>query len=445
MASLSELFGTGSIAEQFLIWGVLNQLASGALAPAVTDLSQAVNSLDPVVTLSPEQLAVGVIRGLLEPANSASEAAKSGISAERFTQLQQLAQTPADLGLFIAAYQREVLGSATTGFGAVDYETWLTDLGINPLYHDLIRSLAVQIPPVQQVMQAWLQGQIEEPEANARYLAAGGDPSWFQTSYNAQGEAPTPNEALEMLNRGLITQDGTGPAATTFEQAFLEGPWRNKWETAFLGLRYYVPPPRTVTALLKEGAITTAEATTYLQAGGLDENLTAIYIAAASHSTTAAQRELTQAQIIDLYESKLITAAEATADLVALRFSEADATLLLALADQRQAASAVKSAVSRLQTLFLDGANTATQTTAALHTLGLTDAQVTNLLATWQLETASKVKTLTAAEIASAFYYGAFTQATAEKRLMALGYSLADADIVLTIRTHSLLPGQVAV
>lgn len=442
MASLSDFFGEGSIGEQLLIWGALNQLIGAALNPAIVDITQSVNSADAVVALSPEQLAVGTLRGLFDPGNSEAEAAKSGIGSGRFQELMLLAGSPPSLDLLIAAQQRTLGDAGGAPAVLVDMEKALADLGIASNYRGIIDSLVIQIPTAQQVLNAWLEGQITEDEAVGRIKATGMDPTWIQTAYNSEGQAPTPVEALEMLNRGLIPRDGTGPESTSYLQAFLEGPWRNKWEAAFEGLRYYVPPPRTVTALLKEGAITEAQATQYLQAAGLDADLTAIYIAAASHSTTAAQRELTQAQIIDAYESGLLTEAEAHADLVAARFTASDATLLLALADKKAAVAATKQATTRLRDLYLAGTNDAATTTRALSTLGLTDASVSTLLATWNLERTTATKSLTASEWASALFYGIIDQPTAQAGLENLGFTPHDAWIVLSVRMHGPQPNE---
>lgn len=444
MPSLSDFFGKGTIGEQLLVWGVLNQLFGAALSPAISDIQQAVNALDPVLPLTPEQLAVGVVRGLLDAGNSQSEAAKSGIGPGRFTQLQELAQQPPALGLIIAAYQRSLGSAGAGGVELVNIDEALADLGISAQYRPLVKALAVEIPNPSEVLNAWLEGQITDTEARSRLLETGMDPTWIQTAYNANGQAPTPNELIELWNRGIIPEGGTGPDAISYDQGYLEGPFRNKWAEAYKALRFYLPPPREVTALLREGSITVAQATQFFQDRGLSPALTAIYLQAASHTATAHQRELTQAQVVALYEDKLVTHDQAHADLVALRFTPSDADLLLALADKKQAASAAKSAVTRLQNLYLAGTNSLTVTQSALHSLGLTDDNVSNLIATWNLEATTRVKELTEGQIVAAWFYGGFGAndsaaaiGTAVTRLGTLGYSQADALLLLTARFHS--------
>lgn len=436
MASLSELFGSESTAQQFLIWGVLNQLAGAALAPATADITQAVNSLDPVLPLTPQELAVGVVRGKIADTDAVTEAAKSGTGAGRFAQLVELGKSPPDLGLIIAAVQR-TYGQVGPGMSVpVSLDEVLTDLGIDPAYAPLITAATFVQPSAAEVLNAWLEGQIEEAEAVARIQATGLDPSWIQTAYNANGQAPTPVQLLDMWNRGIIGEGGTGQGVVSYDQGFLEGPWRNKWLDSFKALRVYLTPPRTVTAMLKEGSLTEARATQLLQDNGLDAQSIAEYLTAASHTTTVAQRELTQAQIVSAYEDGLLTQDQAHADLVSARFTASDATLLLELADKKKALAASKSAITRLQTLYLSGHNSAAVTRTGLESLGVTDAQVTALIATWDLEKVVEVKTLSEAQIIAAVYYGGLTFDTGVTRIVALGYSKTDAEILIYNRQH---------
>lgn len=444
--TIQNLFGANSIGQQFLIYGVLQQLLSGALGPAVADIAQAVNSGDPVITLTPEQLAVGVIREILDPGNSQSEAAKSGIGAGRFQQLIELAQQPPSLGILLAAHQR-TLGQVGPGADAgVDLDKALADLGIGEQYRSLVKAQAILIPTAGEVLNAWLEGQIEEGEAVARIRATGLDPSWIQTAYNANGQAPTPVEALELWNRGIIPEGGTGPGATSYEQAFREGPWRNKWLEAFKALRFYIPPPRTVQAMLREGSISEAKATEWLNASGVYGDTLAAFLVSSSHSATPAARELSRTDVVDLYESQLITAEQAVSDLAALKYTADDARLIIALADKKLATAASKTAITRLKNLFLAGTNTSAQSRAALNALGIPDQQIANLLAVWGLEQATAVRTLTESQIVAAWYYNRFADDAptnnqiALTRLQQLGYSAGDATILLEIRAKGPLP-----
>ena len=54
MSALGDLLGKGSVVEQLVVWGMMNQALGAALAPYLSQLGQDVSALNPV-----EPLAVG--------------------------------------------------------------------------------------------------------------------------------------------------------------------------------------------------------------------------------------------------------------------------------------------------------------------------------------------------------------------------------------------------
>lgn len=444
MVGLGDLFGKGSIGEQFLLWNVGSQVASAGLAPFLQSLTNKVNQLDPSVPLSPEILADLANRALMDSGTAASHAAESGISGDSFKALQAAAEHAADLSLVMEGVRRKTLAEGGTGPGVASLENALKDSGVQEQYWPTVKALLTQIPTVSEVMNAWLQGQIEEGEANRRYLEAGGDPTWFQTSYNANGSAPSPNEAATMANRGIIGWDGTGPSAVTFEQAFLEGPWRNKWEPAWRKLAEYLPPPRTVTALQKEGVITQAEALTLYKRTGLSAELAAAYVKSASLTKTATEHALTKADVITLYKDRLISDAECVSMLEALNYSAADAAYIVAMADFQREAHLLTASVSKIHTLYVTHKITKANASASLTTLQVPAAQVEDIFKHWDLEKSVNVKALTEAQIVSAWDDELITQTEAESELAAIGYNAFDAWVLLSIKAKKAQPGKPA-
>ena len=127
-----------------------------------------------------------------------------------------------------------------------------------------------------------------------------------------------------------------------------------------------------------------------------------------------------------------------------LGYNAHEAAFLLGLVDMQRAVAAIDSAVTRIGTLYVGHKITATTATNTLNSLKLPASQVTELLATWELERAANVKLLTAAEVASALYYKVIDQATAQADLEALGYQAHDAWVVLSVRMHAPLPNEPA-
>lgn len=434
MAGLGDLFGKGSIGEQLFVWGLLSQVVQALTAPGVTELGYASNSTFPNQVLPPAELAELVARTLNDPGSAANDAQKAGISNDRFDKLVKGATHAPDLGAVITAFQRKLIGSGVQDGNDVSLFGALTDAGIRQGWHSVLEALAVQIPTVAEVMNAWLEGQISEEEARTRYLAAGGDPTWFQTSYNANGEAPTPVQALELWNRGIIPENGTGPDAVSYEQAFLEGPWRNKWLPAFKALREYLPPPRTVTAMYHQGQLTHDRAAELLIKQGLAPDLAAAYLSPSSGHAATTEKTLAKTDITALYGDGLMSKTDALAALEALKYTAHDAALILELIDVRINAQQVTAGVSRTRTLFAAGKLTEAQARTALTDLGVAATQAAGIVDTWAVTGATEVRSLTAAQIEAAWFYQLISTTDALDQLVSIGYDALDAWLLLSIR-----------
>lgn len=435
--ALSSIFGEGSVAQQFLIWGVLQQIAGAVLAPVVAEIQQSVFAEVPDLVNTPGQLADMVARGLLSEGSGKNNAAKGGVGGESFDELVTAASHPPGLAELVALLQRGLIETGGAEGTQTSFDGGLIDAGYRQQWIPLLEQLAVQIPSVAEVMNAWLEGQIAEDEARTRYLAAGGDPTWFQTSYNANGQAPTPVQALELLNRGIIGQDGTGPESTDWMQAFLEGPWRNKWAPAFLALRWYLPPPRTVTAMVREGSMPNADGLDYLKKQGITDVLAAQYLTGASHAKTVTEKDLSKTDTLALYANQLIDTAQAVTLLEAVGYSATEAGYLLKLQDIKRTTQNLNNAVSRVRSQYLAGKLSASQAQASLTALGVPGDQASPLLASWSILHQANAPQISASEIASAVFYSIIPPDEGQQRLEAMGYTPRDAWIILSTRAHA--------
>jgi hypothetical protein len=441
MPNIGDLFKSGSTAEQFLIWGVLQQLLQPLLSPATNELGKIVNQGLPSILNTPADAAASVARGLDNTEHAELVARESGLESDAFAMLIQLAMRSADLGTAIAAYQRGLIPDGSANGAELSLNGALADSGIRQEWHNVIKQLAIEIPSTAEVMNAWLEGQIGESEARERYLKAGGDPTWFQTAYNANGQAPTPNEALTMVNRGIIPLTGTGPGAVTYEQAFLEGPWRNKWLSAFEALREYYPPPRTVTAMYHQGQLTHDQAATYLVKQGLSTDLAAAYLAPKASTATDTEKHLAKTDIVTLYADGLMTRTDAVKALEAIKYSAHDASLILELQDVRTAAKQVTAGMTRVRTLFDAGKMTAADAVKALIALDVDATQARELVDTWQITVVSNPRSLTESQIVNAWYYELVSADDAMDMLVSIGYEPGDAWLLLAIKNRGPVKG----
>ncbi len=477
MASLGDLFSSRSAVGQLFLYGVLGGVLSSLLQPELAELTQLSYGILANTPLPADQAARLAVQGHMTEAQAAGEAGKAGINGERFAALLAGARvhlSPADLATMVVrniltedqavtiaklsglqpadfarlvqatgqppgpatlaeAARRGIIDWDGVGPDKVSFAQGLSEGDTKDKYGPMLRALAVQWPSPADALDALLEGQISEAEAKQLYQRFGGDPAYFKMLFDTRGGAPTPTQAADMANRGIIAWTGTGPDATSFEQSFLEGPWRNKWEPAFRKAAAYVTPPRSVVAMLRNGALTPEQASAELRLSGLDDAMIAAYIHEAQQGAGATQRELTMSQTVALYEAQVIGHDDARKLLEALGYDQHNAGFLLQLADLRREIAAVNYAVGRVQALYVGRKLTRNQAAQSLNTLGLPAAQVKAVVDTWDIVLAATVKTLTAAEIGRAAKAGYLDAATALADLVAQGYSPHDAWIVLSL------------
>lgn len=434
--ALGALLGN-NVLEQIALWQVGGSLVGAALGPYMQALSNEVNRVSPLVPLSPSEAAVAQLRNVWSPDKAADEALFSGVNRERYDVLARIAGNAPGPGELAVALRRKLISDQR-------YLEGIRQGNLRDEWADTIRELAVQQPSPTTMLEAYLEGQINEGQARQLYQQLGGDPDYFDILYNTAGQAPTPTQALDLANRGIIPWDGEGEGVVSFRQAFLEGPWRNKWEPAFRALGEYLPPPRTITAMYGEGSLGRDEAITLLRKQGLSAEMAAKYVSAGSNTKTAPTRDLAQSTILELYQDQLIDPQLAGQMLAALGYDASEVSFILQVADVKVAQRYLASAVSRVHNLYVGHKISDSTATSVLAQLQVPAGQVDQLIGIWGYERAANVATLTAAQVAGAFRDSLIDQAEAQQRLQELGYSPRDAWLYLSTAVHKQLPQQPA-
>lgn len=443
MPDWSELKGkAGSSVEQLFLWGVLNQILAVLLGPMVRELQYAINHAGANQVLSPAEIASAINRSFMTMAAGVAEAEASGVNQDRLAILQHLAgdaPSPTDL---VTALRRGIIEPTGTGPDSTSFQQGIAEGNLLDKWTDVVRKLAVEWPTPADALAAVLEGQVSQADGQALYERFGGDPQYFQLLFNTRGNAPTPVEALDLANRGIIPWNGTGPDATSFEQAFLEGPWRNKWLTPYRSLGEYRPPPETVRAMLEANGITTEQASAYWASYGMTPETIAQYIQTANNTKNQAAQGLTESAVLQMYYNQLITRDDTVRFLSLMGIDASNATLLIAYTDMQRSIAAVTSAVSRIQVLYTSRKITTDTARQSLDRLRVPSAAIDGLITTWNIVASANVKTLTQAEITGAFEQGIMTQDRAQGELEALGYTPYDAWVLLSIKNKGPLPDQ---
>lgn len=539
MAGLGDLLGKGSVAEQLVVWGVLNQAVGAALAPYLSQLTQDVNARSPVNPLSPADAASAVVRNFLGSSQGTDTARKSGMSPEDFGTLvalsadapgpQQLAaallrglipedgtgagavsfaqgiaegrlgdkwapmikalsqailsppdaaaavvrnfishaegeaaagKQGVDPGIFqvlvqlsgdapgpqqlAEALRRGAIPEQGSGAGSVSFEQGIAEGRLSDKWAPVIKDLAMLWPTPVDALDAALKGQISPQEGEALYVRLGGDPQFYPWLLDSQGAGPTPLEAADWARRGIIPWDGTGPTVTSYAQAVKESRYRDKWADMYRQQAQYIPPPFSILTMLKDGAVTKEQATSWLQEQGATPDVITAMIAEADATDLSQFRGLTTTAILNMYYSRLVSTADATSMLVSMHVSEQAVPLMLAYVDVQKAIAQQNSAVNRVGSLY--AARKITEQTAkqSLITLQVPAAAVDEIIATWQLENSISVKLLTETQIVDAWAYGIMTQQEALTELGNIGYTPYDAWVLISLKAKAVQPGQPA-
>src|SRR5690242_3461297 len=176
------------MARQFFVWNVLGETVSAAAKPFFQELTNAVNAIFPAVPLSPEELATMVARGHFGISLAIDEAKKSGVSENDFRLMVVNATTVPALGDMLRLFREEKVSQSAL-------EDVIQKTGFANEWVPTLLKLGVQPPSPTDILDALLQGQIDDTAAHDLYRKLGGDPDYFQLLFDSRGSAPTPVEA----------------------------------------------------------------------------------------------------------------------------------------------------------------------------------------------------------------------------------------------------------
>lgn len=287
MAALGELFGKDGALQQLFLWGVVNQVISTVIGPALTVLQQEELTAAPVTVLDPGTLADLAARGIVTVHAGQAEAAKSGLNAARFGQLVEahtVRLSPADLATAVLrsylplaqaeaeaapqgvspqmlgilsdlagdapgpqqlaeALRRGILPRSGTGPGSVSFDQGIAESRLHNKWAPLIADLSAQLLSPADLAAAVVRGFV--PHAAAVKVAGqnGVSAGDFDTLVHLSGDAPGPQQLAEALRRGLIPATGSGAGSTSFAQGIAEGRLANKWTDVIKGLAQLWPTP----------------------------------------------------------------------------------------------------------------------------------------------------------------------------------------------------------
>lgn len=436
--ALKDLFGkrTQTAAQQLLEWQVLAQVIGSLLQPALREVARAVNAVAQTEVLTPAQLADMVVRSIVAYGDAEAYAKQSGISPSDFQRMVHSAGEAPSPQEAIAMLRRGLIQRAGRGPDSTSFEQIIAEGRTFNKYTDLIEALGdVPLSPAE-AADAAVENQIDYATAERNAYLNGVSAEHFKVMVDTRGRPPSPVELNVLYRRGLIPLEGTGPDAISVQQGIFEGATKDKWWRLFADLSDYVPPPRTVTAMIREGALTDAQGWTLYKHAGLTDELASAYLTSAHHQKTQTQRDLTVTQTGELYRDGLIEKATAEQILAAHQYSSPDQAYILAVWDFQVTQTTIRASVSRVHNLYVNHKIDAVAASTALDSLHVPASGRDRMLTAWNVERDVNVPHLTRAEIVDAWYYQVLETPEADRLLGVLGWSPEEAAILRGIRAH---------
>lgn len=416
MSALGDLLGKGSVAEQLLVWGLMNQAVGAAAAPYFSQLQQDVSARTPVEPLSPSDLADAVVRNYMSLADAATMAARSGITAEDFGVMVPLhADAPGPQQLAVALL-RGIIPEAGDGPATASFIQGIREGRLADKWAPMIRELSKAVLSPPDAASAVVRGFLSDAEGVAVAAKSGVDPATFQTMVELSGDAPGPQQLAEALRRGAIAEAGSGPGSTSFEAGIREGRLSNKWAPVIKDLAKLWPTPVDALDAALKGQITPAEGEQlYTKLGGDTQFYTWLLNSQGSGPTPLEAADWARRGIIP-WDG---TGPEVTSYAQAVKESRYRDKWAAAYREQAQYLPPPYSIITMLK----DGAVTKEQATQWLQDQGASPSIIAAMIAEADATDLSQFRGLTTTAVLGMYYQRLVTEADATSMLESLHVS----------------------
>lgn len=365
--------------------------------------------------------AAGLVARGRRPNGTGQDWAKDyGVTAETFAALVDVADRPPSEGDIITLFRRRKIS------GARAYEL-LKDTALRDDAIGEVVGLAYAPLDAGTAVAAAVQGHIPQSTMTDLVEQAGIEPRWAQTMYDTAGMPPGNETMLHLWRRGLVSQGDV-------EQAIRESHTKIKYIPQLIGLRFVIPPMRSVVAMMAKGVVTPQRGSEMLAQLGFTPEVVAGLVQEATVTRHEKSRDLAQGTVLALYEDQHLDRGTALGKLVKLGYDTAEVELLLGLADSRRLARFHNAAISRVHSLYVGHHIDRATASRNLDALVVNADERGQLVALWDLEREANVRRLTEAQYAKAHKMGFMTDAEFVAALLTLGYLETDAKILLRMQ-----------
>lgn len=430
----------------------LGDLLTNSLAPVISTLI----AQNPNAYLSPEQSAVIDARGLSEGWDNQREAARRGVSGDRFRLLRRLHQRDLAEASVLELFNRGNLS-------ADEAVTELVKGGMSEASADQLLTLAkVPLTP-QEAAQAWARNLVSDQLVHTVSRAAGLTNEDGDVLMGLAGEPPPTEALIEAWRRGIITE-------ADFDRGIIQGPIRNEWIATIKALFEAVLSPQEAASAVTQGHLTLEQGLAKARLSGVTPEDFDVIVANSGippglqfaidamnrgiitreQFTSMFLESRIKNKYIDLMLAMSQTLVPAETARVAYRFgvypreqalrtlaghgySTEDASALLALEDVRAREGTKELTRAQVLSLFGDDIITEEEASSMLSDMGFDDIEVQWMIA---LEGGNKVKRFVNALISrvrNAYVQGTMEEDEAVSVLTQAGIGLKQQDNLLAL------------
>jgi hypothetical protein len=358
------------------------------------------------------------LRGILGEGEGAAIAAEAGLNKQDFDRLVLATGEPPGEEQLLEAYRRGFIDKERLARG-------VRQSRIRNEWEDVIERLRYTPMGTADAVEAVVRNYITSEEGQKIAEQNGLEPQHWHTLLLAHGRPPGHGQMVQLLNRGLVSEEQV-------DQAVRESDIKNKYVPILKGLRWKIPAERLVVTLVQHGAMPTPRAHELLQKDGYEPDVAGAIIKAGTVQRTAGHKQLALGMVLSLFEEHALDEHQAHAHIVALGYPPEDVPLILRAAELKRELKWREQGIATVRAGYLARHITPAEATAELAALGVPSAQGAYLERIWAVELRSHRRTLTEAQIIHAHRAGHIDVAETVRRLQGIGYHADDAEFLVT-------------
>lgn len=239
---------------------------------------------------------------------------------------------------------------------------------------------------------------------------------WIQKFWTAKWWAPNPTTALEMLHRGLISQDEVNDV---FDLGNVPEFWRDK----LTSLSYQQYSRIDIRRMHKAGTIKDVDLVPAFKALGFDDEKAGVMAAFTIQYNNSSYRDLGQSQIVKAYRDSMISRDDAHDLLIALNYDEPTVEWILSMADWEEQLEIQTLYVSSIQENYKAARIGENDARAALMKLNLPGARIDALVEKWKPTRITETKMVSKTDLDKMFRAKVIDADTYKSEMYKLGYS----------------------